>query len=209
LIGLEFIAKTFKTEYKTIAQRLGVTPVTIQHWLKGRKRIPETRQQQLSELFSLPKEYFGKELEPAEKIQVQLVHLQQLAQAEGFDVEHTMLDDSGTEVAVRRHVNPYEGEMFHLFREQYREMLITQIRGLVGSDDDMQSDENYFLLKEVTCLLSDEDNRRTKTRLLEAVIYFLEYRGGEWGNPPQLEWCNEKDSFFEQLDELLKRHKIV
>jgi transcriptional regulator with XRE-family HTH domain len=62
VIGLEFICKTYNTEYKEIAEFLEVKPQTINSWLRGKRKIPNNRAEQLSTFFNLPELLFGKEL---------------------------------------------------------------------------------------------------------------------------------------------------
>lgn len=55
-------------EYKYIAEKLEITPQTINSWLRKKRSIPKNRAKQLSKIFDgLKPELFGKELDDDEK----------------------------------------------------------------------------------------------------------------------------------------------
>jgi transcriptional regulator with XRE-family HTH domain len=53
MIGLQYIADTFHMEYKTIAEKIGVSKQTFQDWIKDKRKIPQQRLEQLSNLFGI------------------------------------------------------------------------------------------------------------------------------------------------------------
>jgi len=70
MIGLEFICKTFQIEYKKLAEILGITPQTINSWLRGKRKISKDKLKKLSKYFQLPEEYFQKELTQQDKLDI-------------------------------------------------------------------------------------------------------------------------------------------
>lgn len=134
MIGLEFIAKTFQVEYKSIAEKIGVSPATIQDWLKERRKIPPKRVEQLSELFGVEAKYFGKELTPSEKLSIQIFKLEQ------DDISHEVpvFDDHGNEVGTTTF---YENEsaIRHLTEESQR---LEKIERLNGHINDLVANES-------------------------------------------------------------------
>ncbi|MFR6018416.1 MAG: DUF262 domain-containing protein [Paraclostridium sordellii] len=70
MIGLEFIVKIKNIEYKEIAAYLGISPQSVSDWIKGKRRVPEKRCEQLSELFRVDKDLIGKELDENEKLKL-------------------------------------------------------------------------------------------------------------------------------------------
>ncbi|KEH91616.1 helix-turn-helix domain-containing protein [Clostridium novyi] len=66
MIGLELIAKLRFMEYKDIAERIGVTPQTINAWIKGRRKIPLRRKEQLSVLLNVNEDLIDKYLKDEE-----------------------------------------------------------------------------------------------------------------------------------------------
>lgn len=79
MIGLEYIAKEFHLEYKEIAEKIGVSKQTIQDWLKGRRKIPKKRLEQLSSIFELPESYFQKELDHIEQAEITMTYLKSVS----------------------------------------------------------------------------------------------------------------------------------
>lgn len=83
MIGLEYIVREFRKEYKEVANDLGVSKQTIQDWLKERRKIPAKRLNQLSIMFKLPEEYFQqKELTSIEKNNVRIKYLEMISKEE-------------------------------------------------------------------------------------------------------------------------------
>lgn len=60
MIGLQFIADTFHMEYKSVAEAIGVSKQTFQDWIKERRKIPEPRLEQLSELFGIEEKRYSR-----------------------------------------------------------------------------------------------------------------------------------------------------
>lgn len=71
MIGLEFICKSQHIEFKEVAERIGISPQSITDWIKGRRKIPLKRANQLSEIFNISPNLFGKELSEEEKMEIQ------------------------------------------------------------------------------------------------------------------------------------------
>jgi transcriptional regulator with XRE-family HTH domain len=93
MLGLEFICKTFQVEYKSIADELGISKVGVSEWIKGKRKIPQKRLEQLSRFFSLPEYLFQKEdLTEEEKIQIQLQSLKLKAKQLGYEIELKKID---------------------------------------------------------------------------------------------------------------------
>lgn len=79
MIGLEHIVKEFQLEYKEVAKTIGVSSQTVQDWLKGRRKIPKQRLEQLSKYFGLPEVYFQKELTYMEREEIALHYLESIS----------------------------------------------------------------------------------------------------------------------------------
>ena len=62
MIGLEFIAKLKKIEFKEIASYLDVSPQSVSDWIKGKRRVPPKRAEQLGKFFDVDEELIGKVL---------------------------------------------------------------------------------------------------------------------------------------------------
>lgn len=106
IIGLQFIADTFHMEYKSVAEAIGVSKQTFQDWIKERRKIPEPRIEQLSELFGIEdRTLFQKELLPSEKSEILMVYLTKTDEHE--EIEITNFDDDGNEYTTTQHYSQH------------------------------------------------------------------------------------------------------
>jgi transcriptional regulator with XRE-family HTH domain len=86
MIGLEYIAKIYNTEYKEIAEKIGVSQPTIQDWLKGRRKIPKDRLLQLINHFKIDEQLFQKELTNEDIRTIRIAKLKNDAEELGFEL---------------------------------------------------------------------------------------------------------------------------
>ncbi|WP_156130849.1 helix-turn-helix transcriptional regulator [Paenibacillus sp. FSL H7-0357] len=76
-------------EYKSVAEAIGVSKQTFQDWIKERRKIPEPRLEQLSELFGIDdKTLFQKELLPSEKSEILMVYLTRTDEMKKMMLQH-------------------------------------------------------------------------------------------------------------------------
>ncbi|WP_197246392.1 helix-turn-helix domain-containing protein [Cytobacillus firmus] len=82
IIGLEKLAKTFGLSVNQIAQDLGIGRQTVYDWLKGKRKIPKERIEQLSkipEFSNVNKDLFQKEIDEADELEIELAYFQHLS----------------------------------------------------------------------------------------------------------------------------------
>lgn len=71
MIGLEYILSLYNMQHIDLAERLGIRKQNINLWIKGRQNIPKKYLPILEELFGIKKEYFTKELNEIERLEIQ------------------------------------------------------------------------------------------------------------------------------------------
>ncbi|WP_342562785.1 helix-turn-helix transcriptional regulator [Paenibacillus sp. FSL R7-0345] len=200
MIGLQFIADTFHMEYKSVAEAIGVSKQTFQDWIKERRKIPEPRLEQLSELFGIEDQtLFQKELLPSEKSEILMVYLTKTDEHE--EIEITGVDDEGYEYTTTEHYSHNRQLVDYIYEEQKKERLIEQLEVLVNDEEN----ENFKRLEDVVTVFQ-EQNRNKKTAL-ELVLYYLVHRDNEWGVHPDYAKYEQKQ-FFEKLDKLFEETEI-
>ena len=86
MIGLEYLCNINNIEFKDLASELGLGKSTVSNWIAGRRKISEKYYEKLKEVFKVPEEYFQKELDELDKLQLQRIKLENDA------VEYTYLD---------------------------------------------------------------------------------------------------------------------
>jgi len=155
MIGLEYIAKNFQMEFKTIAERVGVSPKTVNDWVKGRKKIPVKRLKQLVDIFDLKEDYFQKELSRVEEIEVQKKNVS--TQSRYIETHQTGVDEKGETYSYVTTQNDSEGILQILNQEQQRESLLSEINNMVHVDNG-HDNMNFFL--DLLRLIKDDSSKR-------------------------------------------------
>lgn len=198
MIGLQFIANTFGVEYKDIANTLGVSPATIQDWLKERRKIPERRLEQLSEMFHIEKENFQKELSPAEMITIQLKQVERLRDASDVQIEDAIFTDVfGNQFRGTEYWNPMDAVVELHESEREKAVLFEDIEKLLSDDNS----SNINLLSGLVGVLTR--GNASERRILEVVMFYIINHDSEFGEVEQERYKRFR-GLFEKLDQLLK-----
>lgn len=71
MIGLEYILSLYNMQHIDLAERLGIRKQNINLWIKGRQNIPKKYFPILEEIFGIKQEYFIKELNEIERLEIQ------------------------------------------------------------------------------------------------------------------------------------------
>lgn len=71
LIGLEYILSLYNMQHIELAEILGIKKQNINLWIKGKQNIPKKYLPLLEEKFGVKQEYFVRELNEIEKLEIQ------------------------------------------------------------------------------------------------------------------------------------------
>lgn len=71
MIGLEYILSLYNMQHIELAEKLGIKKQNINLWIKGKQNIPKKYLPVLEEIFGTKQEYFMKELNEIEKLEIQ------------------------------------------------------------------------------------------------------------------------------------------
>lgn len=71
MIGLEYILSLYSMQHIELAEKLGIKKQNINLWIKGKQNIPKKYLPILEELFGTKQEYFMKELNEIEMLEIQ------------------------------------------------------------------------------------------------------------------------------------------
>lgn len=71
MIGLEYILGLYNMQHIDLAEKLGIKKQNINLWIKGKQKIPKKYLPVLEELFGTKQEYFMRELNEIEKLEIQ------------------------------------------------------------------------------------------------------------------------------------------
>ena len=69
--GLEYILSLYNMQHIELAEKLGIRKQNINLWIKGKQKIPKKYLPILEEFFAIKQEYFTKELNEIEKLEIQ------------------------------------------------------------------------------------------------------------------------------------------
>lgn len=90
IIGLEKIIKVFNFNANQIAKELGISRYTVYDWLKGRRKIPQERIEQLAEIPEfryVNKELFQKLVDDVDEIEIEIARSKYLSDRDSTEVE--------------------------------------------------------------------------------------------------------------------------
>ncbi len=203
MIGLQFIVDTFHMEYKTVAEKIGVSKQTFQDWIKERRKIPQPRLEQLSKLFGIEDQtLFQKELLQSEESEILMTYLTKMDEHE--EIEITDIDDHGNEYTTTQHYSQNRQLIEYIYEGQKRERLMEQVNALLNADPN-EENENLKLFEDVVTVM--QNTNRSKSTAMEIVLYYLVHRVNEWGMHPDYAKYEHKQ-FFEKLDKLFEETGI-
>ena len=218
MIGLEYIVKEFQMEYKEVAKSIGISPQTMQDWVKKRRKIPVKRLGQLSDMFNFPTIFFQKELNFTEKGEVAIRYLERISKNE----EIPMSSD--------------EGEITHYYNKGTYEDEIQFIKGIMEKKEKQnnirQSFEKFMMNDDIQIfddldrdgaikepLLSDSSNTETLNKIINVmaderlvnnfkIMVHLLNVDDELGGNPKSQITREYRDFAKDFIELLQKYKI-
>lgn len=177
MIGLEFIILMFNEKRKDIAEKIEVSPATIQDWIKSRRPIPKKRLKQLSEYFNLPEVYFQKELKPSEKIELQRIKLAR--EITYIEYEDYIVDDEGNVHEVMNVISP-EAEIDNFLEQEQRvEKVLEDVEHMLKGLPE-RGDEFLRLFESILTILDTEDYPKKKM-LFDTVEFLVNYHLYQFG----------------------------
>ena len=218
MIGLEYIVKEFQMEYKEVSEDLGISPQTMQDWLKGRRKIPAKHLEKLSIIFNLPKTFFQKELIFTEKGEVTIHYLEKISKEEEIPV---LTDED--EVTHYYKKRTYEDEIQFLKETMEKKKKQNDIRKrfekLIKEDTGLSFDESFNNAEHKESLLSEFSNTEIFNKIITVmadeklvrnfkVMVLMLNLDDELGGKPNTMISPEYRDFASEFLELLKKHNI-
>lgn len=200
MIGLQFIADTFQMEYKSVAEKIGVSKQTFQDWIKGRRKIPLQRLQQLSDLFGVNEvELFQKELTESEKLEIQLFYFQKTDSVEDVDVPQ--IGEDGKEYFIKHTISQNQNVIDYLYVRSKEVKLLENVEHLITGLDPVNEANKETLSSVLQVLNSSTKDKKT----LEMVLFYLtEYQKEDYWGGMLSQYSQYADKgFFEKFKNLL------
>lgn len=162
---LGYVARKFNMSFTDIAKELGVASQTVNDWVKGKRKIPKKRLEQLVNLFDLPCEYFVKseiDLNEVERLTIELKYYQSI---------NKLKEDK------QYRYWSHQNEINNLSRKIEDKKLLLKIEKLFeggGKLSDVNynphSVKNYLIFEELVNLLSRADENKEKINNLVIIL---------------------------------------
>lgn len=153
IIGLEKVINVFNFNANQIAKEIGVSRQTVYEWIKGKRKIPKDRLEQLSKIpeFShIDKNLLQKEIDKADELEIELAyfkhlsakHSEELVDEDGIPF---ILDPYYQDRIALEAVKQKGGEMKQKEEELKRTSLLLQDDTNLFNAFNRPSDEIYLL----------------------------------------------------------------
>ncbi|MCC9293507.1 helix-turn-helix domain-containing protein [Clostridium sp. MT-14] len=191
LIGLEYILGLYNMQHIELAKELGLKKQNINLWIKGKQGIPKKYLPRLEKMFGISKEYFPKELNEIEKLEIQKEKLKKELNPviEKYDKQFMVKDTKGI-----YKVPIYDKEeMNRIERKIEKAKLVSKFKQALDVVDDNPYMDTYRLITE---LLSKAQQEVVLHRTIEALAHYMEVL------PDKINSDESQDEFESEIFEI-------
>ena len=200
MIGLKYIRTLFNDTGEDVAEKLGVTKVTISKWENGIKPIPQKRLTELSEIYGIPEKYFNKELTKIEELKIERKRLSDYYDSSFVEYEEPVAFDSkGNPI---EYITRFDGDRNTAEAIRFTELeikieqLLQKIRNTIHNsnidyDDEFTNsdsiidiqEQNFGLFSKFNMLMNENDEM-----FLAFILRAVELSNDDsWGENPRLD----------------------
>ncbi|MBU8689502.1 helix-turn-helix domain-containing protein [Priestia megaterium] len=198
IIGLERLIKTFGFSINQIAQELGIGKQTVYDWLKGKRKIPKERIEQLSkipEFNHINKNLFQKEIDENTELEITLAHLNYLSARDSEEI----VDEDGNIFILDPHAQSRRAMELHTPDESEDELKRT--RALLHNDTDYLIGLNHSIDEIYSLALAAlngtfQQNDSSKIKAVTDLLILINMN-------------KMTDELDKDVKELLKKHDIL
>ncbi|WP_180236378.1 helix-turn-helix domain-containing protein [Bacillus wiedmannii] len=208
MIGLEHIVKEFHLEYKAVAESIGISSQTIQDWLKGRRKIPKKRLEQLSNYFGLPENYFQNELSYMEKEEIALHYLESISK----DIDLPVFNEKDEVVGFYKRAS-LEDEIRYLKENlenrKKKNDVLAELETLLDYDEEhnekplLSSTSSIETINKTIRIMQDTN----VSNQFEVIVHLLSDKN-EFGGKKTKQIAPEYRDFAKDFLILLEKHKL-
>ncbi|NAS19575.1 transcriptional regulator [Clostridium butyricum] len=191
MLGLEYILAIYNMQHIELAEKLEIKKQNINLWIKRKQNIPNKYLPVLEELFGVKKEYFTKELDEIEKLEIQKEKLkkelnpviekqeQQLKIGENTDFDYVPIYD--------------KEEINQIDRNIEKAKLIAKFTNALNIVENNPYIETFKLLVE---LVDKKRHEPILQKTIEALAHYLEVL------PAEISSSEEQDEFESEIFEI-------
>lgn len=195
MIGLEYILNLYNMQHTELAEELGIKKQNINMWIKGKQNIPKKYLPTLEELFGLSREYFIKELDEIDQLEIQKEKLKKdLKPVIKKQEKQFVLGDINSMVDVP--VYDIE-EINTIERSIEKAKLVSRFKDALDIVDSNPYTDTYKLIIE---LLEKSQHEVILHKTIEALAHYYEVLPNYVASRP------EQDEFEEEIFEVFDDH---
>ncbi|MDK2828906.1 MAG: hypothetical protein PWP67_1719 [Clostridium butyricum] len=191
MIGLEYILGIYNMQHIELAEKLGIRKQNINLWIKKKQNIPKKYLPVLEELFGLNKEYFQKELNELEKLEIQKEKLKKELNPIIKKQEQQLQINEETDFA---YVPIYDKEELNdINREIEKTELVLKFKDSLNVIENNTNIETFKLVVE---LMNKKQYEPILKKTIEALAHYLEVL------PDEISSSEEQDEFESEIFEV-------
>ncbi|UZT06191.1 hypothetical protein ONV75_16550 [Clostridium sp. LQ25] len=191
MIGLEYILGIYNMQHIELAEKLGIRKQNINLWIKKKQNIPKKYLPVLEELFGLKQEYFQKELNELEKLEIQKEKLKKEL--------HPIIDRQEQQLKISdktdfEYVPVYDKEEVNeINREIAKTELVLKFKDSLNIIENNPNIETFKLIVE---LMNKKQCEPILKKTIEALAHYLEVLHDEISS------SEEQDEFESEIFEV-------
>jgi hypothetical protein len=207
MIGLEYIIQTYHKSSSGVANKIGVSRQTMNDWIKQRKKIPQTRLEDLQGMFpKMPKEYFSKILLQSEELEIQEIYLRETDVWDEYNDFH--IDEDGKEHFFTTQVSQNEGLIRQIQNKQEKAKMLERFREIIEGEPYLEH-RNTKILERLFNIMETNDKKLINGLMM--TIYFLDYVSDDWGfgDDPKFGASDNEEEMYEEFAALFKKYNII
>lgn len=191
MLGLEYILSIYNMQHIELAEKLGIKKQNINLWIKRKQNIPKKYLPVLEELFGIKKEYFQKELDEIEKLEIQKEKLKkELNPVIKKQEQQLMIGES----ADFNYVPIYDKEEINqMDRNIDKAKLMVKFTNALNVVENNPYIETFKLLVE---LVDKKQHEPILQKTIEALAHYLEVL------PAEISSSEEQDEFESEIFEI-------
>ncbi|WP_160680905.1 helix-turn-helix transcriptional regulator [Clostridium sp. C8-1-8] len=197
MIGLEYILSLYNMQHIELAEKLGIKKQNINLWIKGKQNISKKYLPILKDIFGIEEQYFTKELNEIEKLEIQKEKLKKDLNPVIKEHEEKYLIG---EVNDFEKVPIYDKEEINTMeRTIEKAKLISRFKKAMEIIDDNPYIDTYKLIVE---LMEKTQHEALVHKTIEALAHYLELL------PDRVSTGTEQDEFESEIFEVFDNNNF-
>lgn len=195
-MGLEYILNLYNMQHIELAEILGIKKQNINMWVKGKQNIPKKYLPVLEELFQLDRNYFTKELNEIDKLEIQKEKLKKDLKpiVNKYEMEYSISESCDM---IKKPVYDKE-EMNSIERSIEKAKLVERFKNALEITDENPFMETYNIIVE---LVEKVPHETIFNKTIEALAHYYNII------PKQINKGFDQEDFEEELFEVFSNNE--